>query len=446
MSQVLEVASPPTALNRLLARFEGLKRRLPGGIAEREAAAARLRTVGLPTIAEEDWHYTSLRSLETIRFDEALTPVGEYATSGEKGSPAAILAELGLPDAPRFVFVDGRYAPDLSTIGIDAPLPAGVSIARFAAEPRFDGAANPGRETMVALNTMLAEDGVVIDVADGVEAGTIVLVSLGAHVSVRPITYHPRHRIRVGRGASLAMIEVAAGTGAYLANPVTEITVLPDAHLSHVRLQDEDRSAFHFATTYVDVAERGTYDSFCLNLGGAITRTEIHARLSGPKAMAHLNGAQLLTGRQHADFTTVVGHVAPDCGSRQTVKNVLAGHSRGVFQGRIDVAREAQKTDGYQMNQALLLSEHAEIDSKPQLRINADDVKCSHGATVGELDHAQLFYLRSRGVPAPAARAILVRAFLAEAIDPIVNEDGRALLERAVERWWLREGAEMAAS
>ncbi len=446
MSQVLEVAPPPTALNRLLARFEGLKRRLPGGIAEREAAAARLRAVGLPTVAEEDWRYTSLRSLETIRFDEALTPVGEDGTSGEKGSPAAILAELGLPDAPRFVFVDGRYAPDLSTIGIDAPLPTGVSVARFAAEPRFDGAANPGRETMVALNTMLAEDGVVIDVADGVEAGTIVLVSIGAHVSVRPITYHPRHRIRVGRGASLAMIEVAAGTGAYLANPVTEITVLPDATLSHVRLQDEDRSAFHFATTYVDVAERGTYDSFCLNLGGAITRTEIHARLSGPKAMAHLNGAQLLTGRQHADFTTVVGHIAPDCGSRQTVKNVLAGHSRGVFQGRIDVAREAQKTDGYQMNQALLLSEHAEIDSKPQLRINADDVKCSHGATVGELDHAQLFYLRSRGVPVSAARAILVRAFLAEAIDPIANEDGRALLERAVERWWLREGAEVAAS
>ena len=344
------------------------------------------------------------------------------------------------------MFVDGRYAPDLSTIGTGAPLPAGISVARFAAEPRFDGAANPDRETMVALNTMLAEDGVVIDVADGVAAGTIVLVSLGAHVSVRPITYHPRHRIRVGRDASLALIEVAAGTGTYLANPVTEITVDADATLSHVRLQDEDRSAFHLATTYVEIGERGTYDSFCLNLGGAITRTEIHARLNGPNAMAHLNGAQLLTSRQHADFTTVVGHVAPDCGSRQTVKNVLAGHSRGVFQGRIDVAREAQKTDGYQMNQALLLSEHAEIDSKPQLRIHADDVKCSHGATVGELDHAQLFYLRSRGVPAAAARAMLVRAFLAEAIDPIANDDGRALLERAVERWWSREGTEVTVS
>ena len=151
-------------------------------------------------------------------------------------------------------------------------------------------------------------------------------------------------------------------------------------------------------------------------------------------------------GGQHADCTTAVSHAAPNCASRQTVKNVLAGHSRGVFQGRIDVAREAQKTDGYQMNQALLLSEHAEIDSKPQLRIFADDVKCSHGATVGELDPEQVFYLRSRGVPSAEAKAILVRAFLAEAIDGITDDAARGLLERAVERWWERNAVGLIAA
>jgi Fe-S cluster assembly protein SufD len=144
---------------------------------------------------------------------------------------------------------------------------------------------------------------------------------------------------------------------------------------------------------------------------------------------------------QHADFTSVVRHDAPGCGSRQTVKNVLEGRSRGVFQGRIEVARAAQKTDGYQMSQALLLSPDAEVDTKPELEIFADDVKCSHGATVGELDHEQMFYLRSRGVPESEARAILVRAFLAEAVEAIRNEAARAALEGAVEAWWMREAA-----
>ncbi len=146
-------------------------------------------------------------------------------------------------------------------------------------------------------------------------------------------------------------------------------------------------------------------------------------------------------GRQHADFTSVVGHTAAGCQSRQTVKNVLAGKSRGVFQGKIEVARQAQKTDGYQMNQALLLSPDAEVDSKPELEIFADDVKCSHGATVGELDAEQMFYLRSRGVPEAEARSILVRAFLAEALDAVADETIRARLETAVDGWWERQAA-----
>ena len=431
MSVTVAAPREQAAAERFVARFAGLRRRLPGNESVRAAAAKRLQATGFPTIRDEEWRYTPLRSLEAVPFEEALTPVGEGA---EAGGAHAMIAAMDLPDAPRLVFVDGRFAADLSRF----PAHGG---ALFSQSPVFGTLARPDEQAFVALNTMLAEDGAVFSIGDGVDAGTVVIVSLGIHAQARPIAFHPRHRITLGRGARLSLIEVAAGQGTYLHNPVHEIAVGAGATLEHVRLQDEDRAAFHMSTSYVSIAAGATYDSFTLVLGAALSRTEIHAVLAGPDATAHLNAAQLLSGRQHADFTTAVAHDAPNCASRQTVKNVLADSSHGVFQGRIDVAREAQKTDGYQMNQALLLSPQAAIDSKPQLRINADDVKCSHGATVGELDHDQLFYLRSRGVPEGEARSMLVRAFLAEAIDPICLEAGRTVLERAVERWWDRSRA-----
>nr|WP_243443834.1 SufD family Fe-S cluster assembly protein [Asaia prunellae] len=170
------------------------------------------------------------------------------------------------------------------------------------------------------------------------------------------------------------------------------------------------------------IAEHGTYDSFTLTLGAKLSRHEVLAHLGGRHAIVHVNAAQLLAGTQHADLTSVITHAAPDCNSRQTVKNVLMDAGHGVFQGKIYVDRIAQKTDGYQMNQALLLSEKAQIDSKPELEIYADDVKCSHGATVGALDEEQLFYLRARGIPHAEARAILVRAFLLDALALVTDE------------------------
>ena len=432
MSESLLPPAPGMTAQQFVTRFEGLKRRLPGPGSVREDAARVLRRDGLPTVRDEDWRYTSLRALEAIRFDESLTLVGEA------GDATSTLAALGLPDGPRMVFVDGRFASALSE------MPGRVRATSFGEQPNFGLIAKPDRDQLVALNTMLAEDGATVALDEGVDGATLLLVSIGAHSQARSIAFHPRHSVTLARNARLTLIEVSSGVGAYLHNPVFEITVGPGAVLTHVRLQDEAIHAVHLSTAYVEIGEGAVYDSFGLTVGGALTRTEIHASLLGQRSTVHLNGAQLLTGRQHADFTTAVSHVAPNCASRQTVKNVLAGHSRGVFQGRIDVAREAQKTDGYQMNQALLLSEHAEIDSKPQLRIHADDVKCSHGATVGELDHEHVFYLRSRGVPQAEARAMLVRAFLAEAIDGVANDDARGLLERAIERWWVR-GAGLAA-
>jgi Fe-S cluster assembly protein SufD len=338
-------------------------------------------------------------------------------------------------DAPRLVFCGGRYRPDLSIE------PTGVRIGNFAETPVFGSLARPEREAVVALNTMLAEDGAIIDVPDGVDGGTLVLLSLGEDVHFQPVAFHPRHTIRLGAGAQLSLLEVSVGRGQYLHNPVFEVALQDGARLVHVRLQRESEAAFHLSTLYASVAANAAYDSFAFNMGGLLARTEVHALIEGPRAAVHLNGAQLLRGRQHADFTTVVRHAAPHGISRQTVKNVLDGHARGVFQGKIEVARGAQKTDGYQMNQALLLSPNAEIDSKPQLEIYADDVKCSHGATVGELDAEQLFYLRSRGIAEEVARGMLVRAFLTEAIDAVAHDAARTMLEDAVSNWWQQEAA-----
>jgi Fe-S cluster assembly protein SufD len=345
----------------------------------------------------------------------------------------------------RAVFVDGRFREELSELEA-----APFSVASLAAvlaqmEQRMGALARPKTEAMVALNTMLFEDGLVITVPQGVAGGVLDLTSV-ATASERPMAFHPRHLIRLEPGASLTLIETADGAAGthYLHNPVFEIEVGEGATLSHTRLQREGAHGFQLCTIYARIAAGGTYDNFTLNAGGKLVRNEIHATLAGPRAACHMNGAQLLRDGQHADTTTVLDHAAPDCASRQTYKSVLSGKSRGVFQGRIHVHQAAQRTDGYQMNQALLLSPDAEMDSKPQLQIYADDVKCSHGATVGAIDADQLFYLRARGIPESQARAMLVEAFLQDAVDGVQDPTARAAVETAVAGWW-RQPAEIAA-
>ena len=471
----------PTGAPGFLARYEALKGSLPGDSTLRAAAAEAFRTLGLPGASRgrraEAWKYTSLQALGGMAFrqpdgngvalplspspplslpqslplssplprhpparpgdlprhgagmDPPVKPGDDGVMAGHDGALAEGDGAPGGGAAARtpeyrLFFAGGHYQAGLST--------AVPGFARFAEQPDFGILSWPDRDPMVALNTMLAEDGACLTIPAGHDMGVVHLI----HSGIDGASAHPRHLIRLGAGARLTLIDTASGEGAYLHNPVTEIHVADGAVLTHVRVQNESTAAFHMATIYAAIAARGTYDGFTLNTGGRITRTEIHASLDGPGAVAHMNGAQLLTGSQHADFTSVVRHAAPRGTSRQTVKNVLDGHARGVFQGRIEVARGAQKTDGYQMNRALLLSPDAEIDTKPELEIFADDVKCSHGATVGELDAEQLFYLRSRGIPDQEARSLLVRAFLAEALDPVTNETARTLLETEVARWW----------
>lgn len=422
-----------TGAAAFLGRYEGLRTRLPGARvawvdALRDRAAEAFRAQGFPTRRMEAWKYTDLGAVAGAVFGEPLTSVD--------GTP-----EIAPAAHPRAVFVDGRFRPDLSTLG---ELPFAVE-SLAAALPRLEGRigtlARVEEQPMAALNGMLFEDGLVVDVPAGVEAGVLELLQL-ATFSERAPAYHPRHLLRLGAGASLTLVEAASGpAGArYLHNPVFEIEVEPGARLNHGRLQMEGHDGVFLSTVYARVATGGTYDNFTLNAGAKLARNEIHVALNGPKAEAHMNGVQLVGDGQHADTTTSLDHAAPNCSSRQTYKTVLAGRSRGVFQGKIHVHQVAQKTDGYQMNQALLLSPDAEIDSKPQLEIYADDVKCSHGATVGELDADHLFFLRSRGIPEAQAKAILVEAFLTEAVEAVADEAIRSALTRGVAGWWGRQG------
>jgi Fe-S cluster assembly protein SufD len=363
----------------------------------------------LPTRKLEAWRYTDLKSLAAVNFSEA--------------SPVAAPADLPDLGLPRIVFLNGVYDAGLSTPpDFMAPFAA---VAEASALP------------LALINAEHARDGVTFNVPENTDAGAVLLVSYAS--ADAPVALHPRHRITLGAGAKLTLIEVAMGQGVYWHNPVTDIALHDDAVLAHYRLQDEGREAFHLATIRARIAAGAAYESFTATIGAKLSRAEFHATLMGPKAMTHLNAAQLLGGHQHGDFTSVVAHDAPHCASRQTVKSVLDGHARGVFQGRIEVARAAQKTDGYQMNQALLLSDTAEIDIKPELEIFADDVKCSHGATIGALDPEQVFYLRSRGIPEDEARAMLIHAFLAEALEPVTHEGARGLFEAAIAAWWRRK-------
>jgi Fe-S cluster assembly protein SufD len=401
---------------QLLARFGARRERLPGDPAARSRAASAFGRSGLPGPHDEAWKYTHLRALAGVTFDDP-RPDGDVRS---------LIAGLALPDAPVLVLVNG--------VAQAGAMPGSVGIGRFAEAAEFG--VQPEHEPLVALNTMFAEDGVVITVPAGVDAGTIVMVAATFGRETGLAAVHPRHRIVLGRDSRASILEVAVGDGRYFHNAVTEIVVGSGARLGHARLQQESAAAIVVASLYVEVAAGAMYDGFTLNLGAQLCRTEIHAQLHGAGGTTHLNAAQLLGDGQHADFTTVVGHDAPSCASRQTVKNVLSGRSRGVFQGKIEVARIAQKTDGYQMNQALLLSPDAEIDSKPQLEIYADDVKCSHGATVGELDPEQVFYLRSRGIDEAEARAILVRAFLEDSLADVQDAAVRAVLVSALDRCW----------
>jgi Fe-S cluster assembly protein SufD len=428
-----------TAAESALANtFAEARGRLPGGkaVAARRAAAFDVfASQGLPHRRVEEWKYTDLRAL----MHEA-KPLAGPPDAAAKAHAKTAGAMLGDVEARRLAFVDGAFVPELSDLkGLEWGLSIGsLADALAAGDPAalaHLGKIAPSGDVAVALNTALMGDGAVIRIADGATIERPLHLSFVA--SQRPAATFVRSLVIAEPGARAMLIESHEGPSGsdYQVNAALEMFVGERAHIDHVKIIGEGTDALHVSTLAAAIAARARFNTFTFTTGGAVVRNQMFLNFDGEDTVAGIRGATLLGGRQHADTTLQVNHVARGCQSREMFKSVLGGEAHGVFQGRIVVRRGAQKTDAKMMTQALLLSERAEADNKPELEIYADDVQCGHGATAGALDDELKFYLMARGIPAADAEALLIQAFLGEAIEGIEHAGLREALMDSVAVW-----------
>ncbi len=374
--------------------------------------------LGFPTRLQEAWHYTNVGALQRRFF--------ELANSGISVDPNAIEPFL-YPDidSHRLVFINGIHAPELSEIGT---LPDGVILENLATtlaqtpeqlEPFIGGRKLPLEHAFNALNTALLRDGTCLHLAPNTQLDKpLHLLFLSAGEGQESCS-QPRNLILAGAGSQAVVLESyhSLGEAACFTNSCSDIILEADAQLHHYKLQEENRHSYHIANLQVQQNSGSHFESHLLSLGAALARHELHVDLNGEGAHCTLNGLYLGNGRQHADCHTQVRHIHPGTDSHQAYKGILDGRARGVFNGRVYVHPQAQQTNAEQSNHNLLLSANAEADTKPELEIYADDVRCSHGATVGQLDEDMIFYLRSRGLPEDAARGLLTLGFARELLD-----------------------------
>ena len=424
-----------------LRRFETFSRN--GGAAApqwaqslRLSAITRFEELGFPDTKNEDWHFTSIKPIAEREF----TPL----TSGTGRVTAKQIApfSFGATDWHTLVFVNGRFDASLSNV---AGLPDGVEVMPLARaydelplllEQHVGRIASMDAHTFTALNTAFINDGAVVHVHPDVEVARPIHLLFVADEHAVDGVAQPRNLIVLDRFAKATVIEsyvtVARGAGAYFTNTVTEATIGDGATLTHLKLQRESAQAFHVGTIDVQQGRDSHLVSFSFAIGAALSRTNIYTELRGEGCGATLNGLYLGDAEQHIDHQTRIEHIEPNCYSRELYKGILGGSSHGVFNGKVYVHPAAQKTDGKQTNNTLLLSEKAQIDTKPQLEIFADDVKCTHGATVGRLDETSLFYMKSRGINSRTARELLTYAFAADVLEKIECVEVREGLEAAV--------------
>jgi Fe-S cluster assembly protein SufD len=408
----------------------------------RGAALARFTGSGFPTTKLEDWRFTSVQPLADIAFT--------LAKSGALPTPKDVHAhELCEAHRHLLVFVNGVYAPSLSSV---TGLPDGVRIGSLAYAlshgARLDkwlGKHAWLHNPFTALNTAFMNDGGIIHIPEGVEIGEPVQLLYLTVPTAQPAVSHPRTLIIADRLAKVSVVETYAGIGdeLYWTNAVTEIVVGDGARVDCYRVQRESSKAWHMAATHTHQGRDAIVHVHPIVLGAALTRHDIGVVLGGENGLAVLNGLYVLGDKQHADHHTTIDHAKPHCESHEYFNGVLDDHSRGVFNGRIIVRPGAQRTDSKQTNNNLVLSEEARADSQPQLEIYADDVKCTHGATLGPLDQKAMFYLTSRGIPAAEARSLLTYGFGAEIIERMEIAPLQAQLDRLIRRRLL--GAELNA-
>jgi Fe-S cluster assembly protein SufD len=403
--------------------FDQVKGELAGDAELRNQSFARFQELGFPNQRAEAWKYTNLKALAETA-PAAPAPVAVTLTDLEP--------YLLTGDVKRLVFVNGFLAADLSDC---EGLPAGLTVASFDERVSHEGAllADAGAErSLTALNAAMAHGGAVVEVADGTDVTTtlqLVFVQAGDAAAMA----NPRNVVRVGAGAKLTMAEThvaLADTG--VLNMVNSFDVAEAGELTIDKLQFGRGRSVSIGQSVMRVAQEGRLAQTTVTAGGALVRNETFARLEGPKADLDLNGAYIPVKGEHVDTSIRIEHRAPDCPSNQFYKGILASGGHGVFAGKIFVDQAAQRTNAYQQNDNLMLARDAEIDTKPELEIYADDVKCSHGATVGELDDVGMFYLRSRGIDKETAQAILTFAFAGEVIERLAHEDSQHQARRAI--------------
>jgi Fe-S cluster assembly protein SufD len=424
--------------------FTAVRGRLPGTgpVADaRQAAFDDFARRGLPHRRIEEWKYTDLRAL--LREIAPLAPAPDQAALARA---AKALKSLGIEGTQKLVLVDGVFAPQLSDVGA---LGANIHVRslREALEDGTNGSradllkTQVASDAMISLNAALATDGVVIEIADNASPAKPIHI---VHVSTRSMASAvTRSLLKVGKGAHTIFTEsfvATEGASAYQAHDFVVVSVGDDAELQHVRLMEDALDAANITTAVFTLGAKAKLNTFNLTHGGAVSRYQGFIAFAGEGSELATNGVNLLGSRRHGDTTLVVDHAVPNCASREVFRAVLDDRAHSVFQGRIIVQPDAQKTDGKMMTRALLLSDEAEADNKPELEIFADDVTCGHGATTGALDESLLFYLRARGLPEKEAQALLIAAFVGEAIETIVHDDLRNFAIAAAERWLATRG------
>jgi Fe-S cluster assembly protein SufD len=427
-------------IDRYLAQFEVQADRRPAGPAwlesRRRGAIARFATLGFPTTRDEEYRFTNIGPIADTEFERpAASSLVDRAEIAEHLYGDAAAADL--------VFVDGRFVPALSSV---ERLPNGVIAGSLAAilertpevcEAALGALAGEEDSALTALNLALFEDGAAVHVKDGVVVDSpinLVFVTTGNEA---PTASYPRVLLIAGEHSQSRIIEthVGLGGGTHFSCAVTEVVAGANSVLDHDRIQIERPDGFHYCRLQVQAERGATFRSHAFSLGGAIVRNDLGAVLAGPGVDCTLNGLYLADGTTVVDNHTTIDHAQPNCGSHEVYKGILGGRAKGIFNGKIIVRQDAQKTDAKQTNKALLLSDTAQINTKPQLEIFADDVKCTHGATVGQLDEDSLFYLQARGIAREDARALLIRGFAGD----IVNRVAFGPLRERLDRWLLAQ-------
>lgn len=417
------------AVSDLFASAEG---RLPGSpavIAARREAFETYERLGLPHRRIEEWKYTDLRAL----VGEVLPLAAAPDAAALKRAADAVKAHA-IAGARKLVLVDGVFVADLSDVKALVS-EVGLKTLRETLEKDAALLKTASSDAVIALNAAMATDGVVLSIADGAQlSAPIQIIHIATAASASAFT---RSQVAVGNGARATIIEsfVAAGAKAYQVSDAVIVTIGDNADVAHIRLLDDAPDAVNVTSQFVTVGANTKVNFFNMTTGAAVSRLQGFITLAGEGSELAINGVNLLKKTEHGDTTLVVDHAVPNCVSREIFRAVIDDRAHSVFQGRIIVRPDAQKTDGKMMTRALLLSDEAEADNKPELEIFADDVSCGHGATAGALDDSLLFYLKARGLPEKQAQALLIQAFVGEAIEQIADDGLREHVIGIAERW-----------